>query len=146
VFNSLGNRRPSTHAFMSANILGWAEKQTSSTSNLPLFSPSWTKQPYSGLAAAGDPNVAAWTGHEIQGLAIFQDLNIPNNGSNDQYLVGRPRDIQLAESPLMVKAYPETFRPDLQVVIEVFAHVAVVVGRAGSFCIVTGNGYPTSMA
>ena len=120
VFNTLGNRRPATHAFVSANVLQWVEKQVGS-SGLPLVSPAWTKQPFAGLAASGDPNVAAWTGHEIEGLAVFQDLNIPNSGSNDQFLVGRPRDIQLAEGPLQVKAYPETYASELQVVIEVFA-------------------------
>ena len=145
ILNASGNVRPATHMWVNANILGWAQKQVG-TNNVPVFSPSWTQQPFAKLAADGDPTAAAWTGHEIGGLAVFQDLSIPNSGSNFQWLVGRPADLMLAESDFSVEAYPEYDPQNLNVVVLAHAYVGAIVRRSAAFTVVSGAAYVNTLA
>jgi hypothetical protein len=145
IVNAAGAKLPATHMFAGSGLVGWMGKQLG-TNNLPLFQPTWTAQPFAQLASEGSFKSRAWTGHEIQGLALFQDLNIPNSGSNLQTLVGRPDQVHLAEGDWLVRAYFETLANQLQVVVQAYAYVGAIVKRSQSFAIITGAGYPSTLA
>lgn len=134
-----------SHAFVPGGVLGFIDQAVDTTNARPLWLPTFTQQPFAGLAAKGDPSVRSWTGHEINGLAVFANSNLPAIGSNQQILVGRPDTVMLGEGSFNFQAMPEQQSAiNLQVMYQAYAYVAVVVRLGSGWSQISGNAYATS--
>ena len=142
--DTAGTRLRGTHLFISADMSGFLAKQVDATTNRPVFSTQYQAQPFATWTANGDPRGDGWTGAIVQGLAAFEDVNIPVSGANTQLLVARPSEIVLMEGPAIPYAYPETEAMSLSVVVGVRKYVAVIARYPKAIAAITGAAYPTS--
>ncbi len=111
--DTAGTRLRATHLFTSADMSGFLSKQTDATTNRPVFQPQYTAQPFATFVANGDAQGEGWTGALVQGMALFEDVNIPASGSNTQLLVARPSEIYLFEGAATPYSYVETYAGSL---------------------------------
>jgi len=67
------------------------------------------------------------TGYKIVGLPIYQDLNIPApTAGHDQAIVGALDEVYVWESQLIPRVVPQTYAQNLQVLLQVYAYLAVI--------------------
>ena len=97
------------------------------------------------VAAASDPEWAAWTGIHLPGaLRWFSDDNIPASGSNTQIIVARPEEVFTFDGDYYAFSFPETQATTLSVTVGVRSYVGVVVRFPKAIAVISGNAYPTS--
>ena len=134
---------PPTHAFMSPTFFSWATAQTD-TSGRPLLTPnpSGTYLPISNAPDGGVP--AGYTGLKLLSSNVFVDGNIANVGSNTQIIVANPASIFSLISEPTTRAIPETLAANLNVVLQLFCVVGVVVKHSAAVQTITSNAYPAS--
>jgi hypothetical protein len=80
------------------------------------------------------------------GLAVFQDNNVPAVGSNSQIVVARPSEVFVFEGSPISFSYAETEAADLSVVIGLRVYVGCIVRYAKAVQAISGNTYPTTLS
>lgn len=138
---------PATHMFVTPTRLEWLEQQMDTTGR-PVIVPS-VNGPFNAVQVASDGSVAEGiTGYKFQGMDLYQDFNIPANlgvGSNqDAVILTKADDLYLYESPIVVRALPQTYGNQLTVLLQVYEYMAFTAARYPvSVGTVTGTGLVT---
>jgi hypothetical protein len=144
--DAAGTRLKGTHAFFTSDLWGHVTGQVDS-SQRPIIVPAFTAEPWASLVANGDPKGEGWAGHVLpDGLAVFQDNNVPAVGSNSQIVVARPSEVFVFEGSPISFSYAETEAADLSVVIGLRVYVGCIVRYAKAVQAISGNTYPTTLS
>ena len=135
---------PATHSFMTPNRWEWIS-QSFDSNNRPLVVPSYNG-PFNVAAVSADAATAEGVvGRDLNGLATFEDANIPSNlgaGTNqDVVLVSRMEMNWLYESPIVTRALPQTYGAQLSILLQLYGYIAFTAARyANANSLVTGTG------
>jgi len=140
-----GTRLVPTHLFSTSDLYSFVSRQVDDD-HRPIFTPDWSAEPWSNYAEHGDDTGKGWLGHILPGnIAWFADDNIPASGSNTQIIVARPQEMVTFEADPVVYAWPETYGPNLSVLVSLVEYVAAVARFPLAFSVISGNTYPTSL-
>jgi hypothetical protein len=78
--------------------------------------------------ATGKTGYEGDTGYTLNALPVFHDLNIPTPSvGSDQAIVGALDEVYVWEGPLVPRVIPQTFAQNLQILLQVYAYIAVIV-------------------
>lgn len=118
-----------THVFFQPSrweyVVAWGD-----ASARPIVVPDYAG-PFNAAAAGsddGDSGIEGNTGYRINGLRAFSDANIPVPGSGaDQVIVGDLSEVHLFEGQPVTRAVPQTLANNLQVLLQLYNYVAVIV-------------------
>ena len=117
-----------THLFVRPERLELMEAATD-TLGRPLLTPGYAN-PYNAAVAGNESGATGYegdTGYKITGLPIFHDFNIPAiNTTGDQAIVGALSEVYVWESQLVPRVIPQTYAQNLQVLLQVYAYLAVI--------------------
>lgn len=123
---------PATHCFMTPTRWEWISQSVDANSR-PLVVPSYNG-PFNVAAVSADAATAEGAvGRNFQGLATFEDANVPANlgaGTNqDVVVVSRMDENWLLESPIVTRALPQTYGAQLSVLLQVYEYMAFTAAR-----------------
>ena len=111
----------------------------------PLFNPR-NSGPWAAQAAGeGTPVIEGDTGYTWQGLPVFEDNNIPNVGSNYQFIVADMSEVWLWEGDLVNRTIPQTYAQNLQVLIQSYTYAGVIPRYPTAVQSVNGTATATSV-
>lgn len=99
------------------------------TTGRPLVVPNYAGTFNAAAAgnATGKTGYEGDTGYTLSGLPVFQDLNIPTPSvGQDQAIVGALDEIYVWEGSLIPRVIPQTYAQNLQVLLQVYAYIAVI--------------------
>ena len=121
-----------THIF--AQVTPWEWLLASIDANgRPLFNPDYAGPWAAQAAGEGTPTYEGQSTYRWNGLPVYKDNNIPNVGSNYQYIVADMEEVWLWEGDLVNRAIPQTYANQLSVLLQVYAYVGLI------------NRYPTAV-
>lgn len=131
---------PATHAFLTPDAWEWLS-QSLDSGNRPLVVPAY-QGPYNALAVTDDAATAEGRmGRTLNGLATFEDANIPVVSSNDEAIISRPEMNYLYESPVINRALPQTYGAQLSVLLQLYGYIAFTAARYPTAnVVITGTG------
>ena len=131
---------PATHAFLTPDCWEWLS-QTLDAQNRPLVVPAY-QGPYNSLALTDDSATAeGQVGRRLNGLATFEDANIPVIGGNDELIISRAEMNYLYESPVINRALPQTYGAQLSVLLQLYGYIAFTAARYPTAnVVITGTG------
>jgi Phage capsid family len=85
----------------------------------------------SGGSVDGDEGVEGRTGYSLAGLPVFQDNNIPSKTIStkacDSAIVADMQEVYLYEGAAVPRVIPQTYAQNLQVILQRYSYVAVLV-------------------
>ena len=109
----------------------------------PLVVPS-RNGPFNAISSQqGDGSVPyeGDTGYKILGLPVYKDLNIPAPTTGaDQAVICNAQEVWFFEGPRVPRVIPQTFAQNLQVLLQLYAYVAVIVRYPKAVQTVNGTG------
>lgn len=131
---------PATHLFTTPDCWEWLS-QTLDGQNRPLVVPAY-QGPFNALAVTGDSATAEGrVGRSLNGLATFEDANVPVISSDDVAIVSRPDMNYLYESPVINRALPQTYGAQLSVLLQLYGYIAFTAARYPTAnAVITGTG------
>jgi hypothetical protein len=140
--DTAGTVLPASHIFAQPSTWEWitAQIDASGGSNRPGAVPSYAG-PYNAFAA-GDPSLLAEgnTGYRVLGLPVYEDANIPVDGSaHNQVLVTSMDEVWFWEGDLVTRAVPQTFAQNLSVLLQVYAYVGCIVRYSPAVQTISGS-------
>jgi len=117
-----------THIFVRPERLELAEAAMD-TLGRPLLTAGYLN-PYNAAVAGNESGITGYegdSGYKLTGLPIFHDFNIPAVGTTgDQAIVGALDEVYVWESQLVPRVIPQTYAQNLQVLLQVYAYIAVI--------------------
>jgi HK97 family phage major capsid protein len=134
---------PATDCFM-APVVWEFISQTVDTQNRPIVVPEYAG-PFNAIdVTADDATAEGAVGRRLNGLATYEDNNIPQNlgGSSNQsvIVVSRAQENILYESPVVTRALPQTFGAQLSVLLQLFNYGAFTAARyPNANSVITGS-------
>ncbi|MGA2320826.1 MAG: hypothetical protein ABSG95_08785 [Solirubrobacteraceae bacterium] len=140
-----GVRLKGTHCFAIPDLVGhigaWGDAQ-----GRPVLVPDFDDNQLP-IRSSSDPAGEGFSGYMIEGLALYENANVPNVGttSQTQVIVTRCEDILLFAGAPIPYVWPETYSTTLQAELGVRQYVAVVVKHgASAVSTITGTAFATS--
>lgn len=133
-----------THLFVHADR--WAQIEAFTDENgRPVVNPNYAGVFESLIAGSdsGDTGVEGDTGYKLQGLPVFADQNIPNQGTTtkDQAIVGAMHECYFYEGQIVPRVIPQTYAQNLQVLLQIYAYITAIIRYPKAFVLITGNGF-----
>jgi len=114
-----------THIFAPVTPWEWLVSATD-VNGRPLFNPR-NSGPWAAQAAGeGTPVIEGDTGYSWNGLPVYEDNNIPNVGSNYQFVVADMSEVWLWEGDPVNRTIPQTYAQNLQVLLQTYNYAAVI--------------------
>lgn len=125
---------PATHLFGTPDLAEWIG-QSFDSQDRPLVVPEYGG-PFN-VVTQGDVQAVAegQTTRGLNGLAFYEDSNLPVVSSDDVAIVSRMQENYLYESPIVTRALPQTYGAQLSVLLQLYNYAAF-----------TGARYPTANA
>jgi hypothetical protein len=126
IADQVGIRLKATHIHAIPDLVdyigAWADAQ-----GRPVFSPTFDNNSLP-VRSGNDPAGEGFSGYVIEGCALYENANIPNQGTtaNTQVVVTRCETILLFTSDAVPYLYPQTLSNTLQAEIGVRQYVAAV--------------------
>jgi HK97 family phage major capsid protein len=99
------------------------------TTGRPILVPGYANPMNAAVAgnASGQTGYEGDSGYKLASLPVFQDLNIPTVTTGfDQAIVGALDEVYVWESSLVPRVIPQTYAQNLQVLLQVYAYIAVI--------------------
>lgn len=99
--------------------------------------------PMNAVAAGPDADIGieGYTGWKFNGLRMFTDANIPAPATgNDQAIVADTSEVYLYEGAQTMRVLPQTLGQNLQVILQLYAYVAVLVRYPSAVATIQGTG------
>jgi HK97 family phage major capsid protein len=132
-----------THLFLVPQrwefIAAWSDSQ-----GRPVVVPDYAGVMNAAAAgsADGDEGIEGRTGYRLNGLPVFTDANIPNLGttSTDQAIVGDLGECWVFEGNPVHRVLPQTLAGNLQVILQQYSYLAVLVRYPAAFVSINGTG------
>lgn len=92
-------------------------------------------------SATGDIGVEGFTGYRFNGLRVFTDANIPAPATGaDQAIVAAPDQVYFYEGAQTTRVLPQTLGQNLQVILQLYSYIAVLVRYQSSVATILGTG------
>ena len=114
-----------THIFAQVKPWEWLVAATDSNGR-PLFVQE-QNGPWAALASGeGTPVIEGATGYKWGGLPVLEDNNIPNVGSNYQFVVADMAEVWLWEGDPVNRTIPQTYAQNLQVLLQTYNYAALL--------------------
>ena len=131
---------PATDAFLTPDCWEWLS-QTLDAQNRPLVVPAY-QGPYNALAVTDDNAMAEGAvGRRLNGLATWEDANVPVTGGDDVAIISRAEMNYLYESPVVNRALPQTYGAQLSVLLQLYGYIAFTAARYPTAnVVITGTG------
>lgn len=145
--NTAGTRINSTHAFaigdLNDYVTSWADGQ-----GRPVFSPS-SDSSWLPIKSTGDTNpggAEGYTGYVLNGLALFTDDSIPNQGTTSQLqvIVTRPSMILLLEGAPIFSTYSQATAGNLLPTVNLRSYAAVIPRYPSGVVSISGSAFTAS--
>jgi HK97 family phage major capsid protein len=117
-----------THLFVDPRRFELLETAMDTTGR-PLLVPGYANPMNAAAAGNGDGKTGyeGDSGYKLTSLPIYQDLNIPTVSAGfDQAIVGALDEVYVWESSLVPRVIPQTYAQNLQVLLQVYAYIAVI--------------------
>lgn len=99
--------------------------------------------PYNAVAAGGDGDngIEGATGVKLQGLPVYNDENIPTNGTTgqDQAIVGCLDEVWVYEGPKTPRVIPQTLAQNLQVLLDLYSYATAIVRYPAAVVAINGT-------
>lgn len=142
IADTAGTVMPATHIWSPVSTWEWAAAQidASGGSNRAAAVPNYAG-PFNAWAA-GAPTGAAEgdTGYRFLNLPVFEDQNIPQDGSShNQLLVTNQKEIWYWEGDLVMRTVPQTLAQNLSVLLQAYAYVGCIVRYPAAVQTVSGS-------
>jgi hypothetical protein len=135
-----GTKLPATHIFVQPDFAEWMLAQCDPNGRpLLLPAPANVVLPITPAADGNPP--PGFTGTRLLSSAVFTDGSIPSSGSNTQILVANMGEVYSLASEPALRTIPETLAEELEVVVQVYQMVGVILRRAPAVQVVSGSGY-----
>lgn len=136
-----------SHAFVQTSRWNFLESvgalESASGSLHPLFVPQ-SNGPFNAFATQGGDGFVPYegnTGYKLLGLPVFKDLNIPTPGTGaDQAIIANLREVYVYEGPTVTRAVPQTMANNLQILLQHYAYIAVLVRYPSAVQTISGTG------
>ena len=135
---------PATDCFTAPIVWEWIS-QTFDTNNRPVVVPEYAG-PFNAVdVTADDATAEGAVGRRLNGLATFEDANVPQNlggGTNQSVVVvARSQENYLYESPIVTRALPQTYGAQMSVLLQLYNYGAFSAARYPTAnSVVTGTG------
>jgi HK97 family phage major capsid protein len=134
-----------THLFVDPARWEYIAAWTDTTAR-PMVVPNYAG-PYNAAAggsADGDEGIEGATGYNLNGLRVFTDHNIPAPATGaDQAIVGALAEVYVYEGPQVPRVIPQTYANNLQVLIQLYEYLAVIVRYPSGVYTILGSGMAT---
>lgn len=117
-----------THMFVDPRRFELMETAMDTTGR-PILVPGYAGPLNAGVAGnqSGATGYEGDSGYKIASLPIYQDMNIPVAAAGfDQAIVGALDEVYVWESQLVPRVIPQTYAQNLQVLLQVYAYLAVI--------------------
>ena len=147
---SAGTKLRPTAVFTTPTLLDWIFSQVDTTNARPLVTPF----PATAVGPMrvgmdedqpGGRELAGWSGYNLAKIAAFSDGNLPQSGSNAQIVViNGPSVMPILDAAPTLFVAPETFSPNLEVLVRLHGYAGVVVRRQGGVAVISGAAYPAA--
>jgi len=131
-----------SHLFLQPNrwelISAWGDG-----SSRPVVVPDYAGA-FNAVAAGstnGDEGIEGNTGYRLNGLAVYQDANIPTpTAGADQAVIGDLSEVWVFEGTPVPRVLPQTLAGNLSVILQLYSYIATIVRYPAAVATVTGTG------
>lgn len=132
--------RPATHLFATPDLAEWVG-QSFDGNGRPLAVPQYAG-PFNVVQVTPSDAVAeGQSGSNLNGLAFFEDANLPVVSGDDVAIVSRMQENCLYESPVVTRALPQTYGAQLSVLLQLYNYMAFTAARYPTANVaITGSG------
>ena len=124
--NGSGNILPATHTFATPTQWEWLASRTDGDGGVALV--PTMNGPFNAFATSPNETIVQGaTGSKVLGTAVFEDGGIPLASTYQQMLVCHMPEVWVFEGDLVPRVIPQTYAQNLQVLLQLYAYIAVLV-------------------